>query len=81
MGELQNKHTVTSYMQQFFNKGYTLEEVREKVGEAIGLWEEFLEKKDDTPEVIIEEEKHVFKDDSYIPPKYRKKKSYIPGGL
>ena len=46
MEDSQNRSVVASYMRQFFNKEFSLEQVREKVGDAIELWEKFLLRKD-----------------------------------
>ena len=50
MDEMQNKSVVASYMAQFCRQGMPLEEVREKVGEAIGLWLGYLEGSEGGPE-------------------------------
>lgn len=43
MKDIQNKSVVMSYMKRFLNSDFSLEEVRQRMGEAIELWEEFLE--------------------------------------
>jgi hypothetical protein len=83
MDELENKSVVTSYMGRFFKKGFTLEEVKDKIGEAIDRWEKFLEARESsseaprinetpteaqTPRVEFEGlGNYIFKDDSFIP--------------
>ena len=72
-----------SYMKRFYKKGFALEEVREKIGEAIELWLEYLEHPvesqkasnlNETPQEVqtprVEFKglgKYIFKDDSYTP--------------
>ncbi len=51
-----NTRAVQANMQELINMGYSYDEARELVGEALGEWEEWKEKKE-----------YVFKDDSYIP--------------
>ena len=43
MDDMENKSVIMSYMKRFYRKGFSLEEVREKIGEAIELWLEYLE--------------------------------------
>ena len=53
MDDLQNKSVVMSYMKGFFRKGFSLEEVREKIGEAIDLWLEYLEPRVESSEAFV----------------------------
>jgi hypothetical protein len=93
MKDLENRSTVMNYISGFHKKGFSLDEIREKIGEAIELWEEFLENKPyvyknesynpkgETPKVIVDGQEYFFKDDSYNPRYPRKKKWYTPPAL
>ena len=40
---MENRSVIMGHMGRFYKKGFSLEEIREKIGEAIELWLEFME--------------------------------------
>lgn len=83
MDDMENRSVIMGHMGRFYKKGFSLEEVREKIGDAIELWLEYLERPvesykasnfNKTPKGVqtprVEFEclgKYVFKNDSYTP--------------